>query len=352
MKISFVSNHAVSKALSYQLSRLQSDMMKAQQEVSSGKYADVGLALGARTGQVVALDRDIERLDGLKVSNGLVSARIEVTKTAVTRLTEQAQSLMSALNVGGNGNTVEVLQQSGRAALETLTGVLNSSHNGEYIFAGINTDVQPITDFYAENAQNKAAFDEAFLGFFGHSQTAPEAADITGEQMASFLEGPVHDLFFGPGGAPGAGWSSWSKATNEGVTNRIGLNETAETTLSANMEGVRKLAMASMIVADLLEGPLKNEAVDAVVKHARNLVGESVADINQDTAKLGLVEQRIDNANERIAMQIDIFKTSMGNLQNVDTYEASTRVNTLLAQIETAYALTARIQKLSLLNYL
>ncbi|HWK67463.1 MAG TPA: flagellar hook-associated family protein [Rhizobiaceae bacterium] len=347
MKISFVSNYAVSKALSYQLTSLQNDLMKAQQEVSSGKYADVGLALGARTGQVVALDRDIERLEGLQVSNGLVSARIDVTSTALTRLTTQADSLMSALNVGGNGNTTEVLRAAGKTALETLTGVLNSSHNGEYIFSGVNTDVQPITDYFAPGAANKAAFDQAFEDHFGFPRTDPQTKDITADEMTTFLDGPVQDIFFGPG------WQEdWSKATDEGVTNRIGLNETAETTLSANMDGVRKLAMASTIVADLLDGSLSSGAQDAVISHARSLVGESVADINQSTARLGLVDKRIDDANERMKMQVDIFKTSLGNLQNVDSYEASTRVNNLLAQIETSYALTTRIQRLSLLNYL
>ncbi|MGI6851710.1 flagellar hook-associated family protein [Mesorhizobium sp. 1B3] len=350
MKISFVSNHAVSKALSYQLTRLQNDMMKAQQEISSGKYADVGLALGARTGQVVALDRDIERLQGLQVSNGLVSARIDVTTTALKRLTTQADALMSALNVGGNGNTIEVLRAAGKTALETLTGALNSSHNGEYIFSGINTDVEPITDYFSPGADNKAAFDQAFQDHFGFPQTDPQAQDITAAEMTTFLEDVIEPMFLG--NVPGGWQDNWSKATDQGVTNRIGLNETAETTLSANMQGVRKLAMASTIVADLLDGVLNSGARDAVISHARNLVGESVADINQSTAQLGLVDKRIDDANERIKMQVDIFKMSLGNLQNVDTYEASTRVNNLLAQIETSYALTARIQRLSLLNYL
>ena len=39
-------------------------------------------------------------------------------------------------------------------------------------------------------------------------------------------------------------------------------------------------------------------------------------------------------------------------LEAVDPAEASTRISLLLTQIETAYSLTARIQRLSLLNYL
>jgi flagellar hook-associated protein 3 FlgL len=36
----------------------------------------------------------------------------------------------------------------------------------------------------------------------------------------------------------------------------------------------------------------------------------------------------------------------------VDPFEASTRVAALMTQVETAYAMTARIQNLSLLKYL
>ena len=51
-------------------------------------------------------------------------------------------------------------------------------------------------------------------------------------------------------------------------------------------------------------------------------------------------------------MQVDLFQRNITQMQGVDPYEASTRVSTLLQQIETSYALTARIQQLSLVKYL
>jgi flagellar hook-associated protein 3 FlgL len=347
MKISFVSTQAVSKALSYQLMRLQTDLVKGQQEVSTGKYADVGRALGARTGQAVALGRDVERLKGLVDSNALVSARLDATAEALTRLTDEAETFLSALTVGGSGDTEQkVLQVSGKSTLETLTSVLNTSQNGEYIFAGVNTDVQPINDYKAGSA-NKAAFDQAFLDTFGFDQTHPDAQFITAAQMTDFLTNVVEPMFFGPD------WSTnWSNATDDAITSRIALNETAQTSVSANTTGVRKLAMAASVISDLLQGPFNENAREALVTQARTMVGEAISDINNAQAQLGLIQNRVDNASERIGMQIDIFKINLNDLQGVDPYEASTRVNTLLAQIETSYALTSRIQKLSLLNYL
>ena len=55
--------------------RAQSELTKAQKEVSTGRVADVGLALGARTGQSVSFERDLDRLKGIVDSNALVSAR-------------------------------------------------------------------------------------------------------------------------------------------------------------------------------------------------------------------------------------------------------------------------------------
>lgn len=348
MKISFVSTQAVSKALSYQLMRLQTDLVKAQQEISTGKYADVGVALGARTGQAVALGRDVDRLKGLVDSNALVKARLDTTSEALKRINDEAETFLSALTVGGSGDTEQkVLQVSGRNALETLTSVLNTSQNGEYIFAGVFTDVKPINDYEAAGAANKAAFDAAFLGQFGFAQTHPDAANITAAEMTDFLTNVVEPMFFGPD------WqANWSNATDDAITSRIALNETAQTSVSANTVGVRKLAMATSIVADLLQGPLNANAREALVSQARTMVGEAISDINNTQAQLGLVQTRVGNASERISMQIDIFKINLNDLQGVDPYEASTRVNTLLAQIETSYALTARIQKLSLLDYL
>jgi len=39
-------------------------------------------------------------------------------------------------------------------------------------------------------------------------------------------------------------------------------------------------------------------------------------------------------------------------VEGVDPYEASTRMNSLLAQVEASYTLTSRIQQMSLMNYL
>ena len=126
----------------------------------------------------------------------------------------------------------------------------------------------------------------------------------------------------------------------------------SETSVSSNSEGIRKLAMTTSIISDLLQAPLNENARNALIDQSRVLVGEAIADVQNVQAKVGLVQNRVVSANERLSMQVEIMTKNLDDMQGVDPYEAATRVNDLLTQIETSYALTSRIQQLSLLKYL
>ena len=47
-----------------------------------------------------------------------------------------------------------------------------------------------------------------------------------------------------------------------------------------------------------------------------------------------------------------LIKTQIGTLDNVDPNQVATQLNTLTTQLETAYQITAQLQKLSLAQYL
>ncbi len=65
---------------------------------------------------------------------------------------------------------------------------------------------------------------------------------------------------------------------------------------------------------------------------------------------LGLLLKTI-RFNHRAPVAISISAAGVAAL-GVDAYAASTRMQTLMDQIELSYTLTARIQQMSLMNYL
>ena len=343
-----VSSAAMSNAMRYQQMRMQADLVKAQKEASTGKVADTGLALGGRTAQSVTFSRDLDRLNVIIDSNGLVGARLSSTQTSLGQLSTAAQTFLSALTTATSSDSSNNLtQSSGKATIQQLTSILNTSVNGEYLFAGTNTDVKPINDFTAAGSTAKAAFDAAFVANFGFTQDDPAAANITAAQMDDFITNDVTPQFMGPG------WQgTWSNATDQQIVSRIALNETTPTSTSANSAGIQKLAMAAALVTSLMSSNISQAAKNTVVSRSTSLVGEALSGIGQIQSETGIVQKRVSDANDRMKTQVDLFERHILDLEGVDPAEAATRVADLTQHIETSFALTARLQQLSLLNYL
>ncbi len=347
MKVSFVSSQAINQALRYQTQRMQAELITANKEVVSLRVSDVGLALGARSGVSLSMHREIERLKGLTDSNELAASRLSSTQIGLRELTAQSEKLKAAVSTALSGAAdASLAREEAQAVLATMTSVLNSNLNGEFLFAGINTDVKPFSDFNDPTAANRVTFDTEFVTYFGIAPDHPNAANISAADMQDFMTNVVEPMFFG------AGWSDWSTATDQQITTRITLSETAQTSVSANVSGIRKLAMASTIIAGMFYTEMSGNAQQAILARASELIGEAQTDLANQQGLTGITEQRISNASERMSMQIDIFTGSINDLEGIDWEEASTRVTGLMAQLELSYNLTARMQQLSLLKYL
>jgi flagellar hook-associated protein 3 FlgL len=324
------------------MANMQQQLTEAQTEMVTGKVADTGLALGAQAGQAVSLSRDMDRLKGLVSSNALISTRLTATQNALGQFADVAQSFISTLVTDGSGSLSDsVVQAAAQTALSSATSALNTNVDGEYIFSGVNTDAQPINDFTSGSLQ------ASFQSYFGFSIDDPQAASLTGDQMNQFMDDLQNSQFRGTGWA-----TTWSKASDQPITNRISLNETAQTSVSANNDGVQDFMMAAAMVSDLSGGKLSGAAKSAMIGRAVSLVGSTQATLTDQQSQIGLVQNRVSNANDRMNSQVSLFNTQLVGLEGVDQNEAATRISTLLNQIETSYTLTARIQKLSLVNYL
>jgi flagellar hook-associated protein 3 FlgL len=349
MKSTFVSTSALSNAMRLSILKAQAELAKEQKEVASGRAADVGLALGGRTSQTVSLRQEHARLQSLIDSNGSVSARLDSTQQILGQLRDTAQAFLGTLIDARNGSSgPQIARAQAVGDLKSLIGSLNATQGGEYLFAGINTDVKPVTDYFEDPpAANKQAVDDAFAAYFGFDQSDPAVQNIAAADMQDFLDTQFAALF------EGAAWSSnWSSASDQTIRSRISSAELIETSSTANQPAIRQLAMAYAMVADLGTENLDESAYQTLIDTAVKTAGKAIQGLTETQAQLGDSQNRVTKANDRMSVQMDIVATHIGALEGVDPYEASTRVNNLMTQIETAYALTSRVQQLSLLDYL
>lgn len=349
MKTSSISTLAIIHATRESRVNLQAKLIEAQKESSTGRYADVGMTLGYLTQRTVSLRQDHARLQTFRDTNVVASARLELTQTTLDGVAEAAEAFLSTLMAARAApSSASVAITDAKNKLTSFTAALNTTVNGTHIFSGVNTDVKPITTYFDTPASPaQTAMANAFTAEFGMAQSAAGVENITGAQMEAFLDGAFADLF------DSANWTTtWSSASDQNITSRISTNERIETSTNANAEPFRALAQAYTMIADIGLEELDSEAYLAVINKAIEVVGQATADLTQLRAGLGTSQERIAAANDRIDIQKSLLNEHIVQLENVDPYEATVKVNSLLTQIETAYALTARLQNLSLLNHI
>lgn len=331
----------------------QNELLKSQQEVSTGFYADIGAELGSKTSTVVDLNRESLRLNSMISNNSIATQRLSASQEALKQIATAAEEMNNALiTISGSSNsdTINTTIMTVSNSLSTMTSMANQSANGEFLFAGINTDVQPIAE-YTDTSAAKTAFDTAFDAYFGFpptdtAGTATIAATGT-PSMEDFITTVLEPMF------TGADWTTnWSSATDQAMTSRITQSETVQTSASANEDGFRYFALAAIVTKELMTIGAPANAVTTAINKAIDYTGRAITGINSTRSELGLSQNRIEKADASLKVQVDIIETSLSSKIEVDAYEASTRVNSLLSMVEASYTLTSKIQALSLVNYL
>lgn len=323
----------------------QKQLTAAQTEASTGRHADVTLALGSRAGsdiglriQLATVEKDIGAATQAKVKAG-------VLQTSLSYLTEMTNGFRSALtgarNSAGGRN---VAANAAASALASMRETLNTAYDGQYLFAGVNATTAPING-YAGGPH--AEIISAFTAEFGFPPDDPAAAALTPTQINDFLSGSFNDLF------EGASWNAnWSNAADETVTVRLGGGEPVDTATSANAPFARKMAAAFSMIDVLGRGQLGQAALQTAIDSSLALVSAAQADIGGEQARIGAGESRIAATTENFETRKERLTSSIQSLEGVDSYEAAARVNVLMTELEASYALTARISKMSLLSYL
>ncbi|MGF0537364.1 flagellar hook-associated family protein [Agrobacterium sp. ES01] len=354
MKTSNISNLSVQNAMRLTILQAQNELIDTQKEVTTGQYADIGAELGSRTTLSLDLSRESTRLLSLIDTNGIATQRLESSQAAMEQMSVSNQTIKEQLTLlqgSGDETTTNAAMQEIGNALATFTNAANTAVVGEYLFAGINTDVRPLVDYQDTTTGLQASFDTAFQTYFGFTQTDPATATIaaTGPSpsMDDFLTTVVEPMFDEPS------WSTnWSNATDETMKTRISQTEVVQTSATLNSDGMKKFMMSAVVALELAPMNLSDETRGVVIDTVTGYNNVALSGIDAERTQLGLSQERVKDASASLEIQQDIMENSFNSMVEVDVYEASTKVNNLLSLVETSYTLTSKIQQLSLVNFL
>lgn len=345
--------------------RGQTEIVKLQQEATTGSYADPGAALGSSASRVVSLKDELERLSNIKDTNALVTQRLSTSQLSVESMRKAAEEMNTTL-VGSMGvddaSRLANTKTAINATLNAFFVAANAQSNGEYLLSGVNSDVRPLVP-YDENDAAKASFKTAITDYMAENNANPAnnqlttLKDFSKAQMQDFLTRKIVPLYMGEKDAAGNVVSDqwrvdWSAASNENVKSRISGSEIVTSTTNANEVGVRKMVMASVLASELLGADLNSDARSVINTMAQNYTQQAISGMISMGSDLGTSQGRVTKATTLLESQKNLIESNIKDLVGVDPYEATTRMKSLMTQIETSYTLTSRMQQLSLINFL
>ena len=365
MKTSFISSLAMQNSMRSTILKAQLEMTNLNTELTTGVHADLGVTLGANTARSLDLRRDVTRIESIVAVNSIATQRLEASQAALDSMASAAQEIQQVLvsSTSSAEPTLTTVRNTIVNSLNNFTSFANTSVNGEYLFAGINTDVKPLDDVFSENSKLKEAYDLE-LAQFVEDEIGPGAnfTNLSTEQVGQFLTlmeekfngtslttSPPHD----PSVAGQDFWTTFgSNASDTNMSSRISQSEVVETSTNSNSSGMRNFVMTALTAMTFLVDSVGEQTREMVATRSITSINFAISGINQQQSKLGLSEARVSKANEALNAQKQIIETHLLDLEGIDTYEAKTRLDLLQQQIEIAYSLTSRLQQMSLVNYL
>lgn len=326
--------------------QLQVDLQRAQTEMSTGRHSDAGLVLGASVGRNLDWRSEIERLQTSLKRNAIQADRASVSQAGLEAVKGQADYLMKTL-IGARSaqNGGELAKTAGSNSLKGVMDALSTSYAGEFVYSGQTPDSPPIANY--EGGAPQSAFDTAFFDEFGFDKTDPFAATITPSQMQTFLQGRFEDLFKDPD------WqANWSTSSSENQLARIDARTQVDADANANEDAFRQVLKASVAAYELGGTAIGQGTFQVVVDAAAAGLAEGLKGLGDIQSRIGFSEQAIDQANARMTAKKSLLESSVTESEGVSEFDAATRINTLMTQLEASYSVTGRISKLSLLNFI
>ncbi len=318
-----VGDASLTSTLARQGAELRAQVARAATEVTTGRPVDLARTLRGDVAPLLAIDASLTRLAGFKTAisdlGGLSDLATGITPTLIS--SRDFRSPPQVLSVAAEA----------RGRLESAVGLVNTQAAGRAVFSGVATDTPPL-----------GSSDDLLLAL----ETAVAAAGAT---TAAQVAAAVTTWFTDP-----AGYAAFYQGGAALSDAPIAPGETAAARATALDEPIRDtlagLAMAALVDRGILAGN-PDEQARLVERAGQELLGSQDARVTL-AARIGSLEARIEAARTRNAAEETALGLLRSEIGSVDPYEAATRLEQARAQLESLYLVTARVARLSLVDFL
>lgn len=318
-----------------QNSELKNTATRLTNELSTGQTTDVAKRFSGDFSIVSSIETSLTSLQSYKSAAneaGQFSTIMQTTLEVVQSQTTAAVSALLLTSNSANQTQIDNTASNVRQKFDAVVSSLNTQAGGRSIFAGAATDGPAIASANVIIAELQIA--------------------IAAETTAAGVETAVNTWFDAPGG--GYETVGYLGSTTPLVPFKIGAHQEADVSIMATDTEIRDtlkgLALAALVSEGALVGDVLEQAL--LLKNAGAAllsVGDRLTGMR---ANLGTVEAQIETVSTQTASEISALEIVKTELLSVDPYSAASELEAVQTQLETLYAITARMSRLSLVDFL
>ncbi len=306
-----------------------------RKEAVTGRLEDPAAARGGRLREPLAIERDLAEIRGYRETIALAETRAGTTQRVLDTLRESVDELANQAELArqnaakGGRETASALAED---LLGTVVSALNTRIGGRSLFAGDAGDAPALVE--AERIRDEVI---ALVA------AAPDAATAEADVRAAFdTPGGLFETTLyqgGTGDAPSAEIAEGERVALSARADDPAIRDLLRSVALLSAAEDPALALAEADRKALFEGALAD---------LRNVTDP----LNRRAAEIGAGEARVEQAKARHIAAQTALTAQYNEMTGADSLVAAAELSAVESQIEVLFLTTARLQDLSLVNFL
>lgn len=335
MSISSFGNMANLFRARHMMGHMKQDISRLGVELATGKKADISSHRGGDFSPIAGIEHRLKLLDAYDESTKTAALVFGAQQRVLGDLQARTEKLTENLFGVRGTQTPLLVNSSGTEAREAFAAAvssLNTQIAGRALFAGTATDGKAL------------ASAEVML--------ADLVTSLSGETTAAGVSTRIDEWFMSSGGGfETLGYTG--SAAQQGAIH-LSEGERVEPVVKADHEDIRALLSALAKSAVLAEGVLSGDpkGQKSLIEMSSNQLLAANDKLTMLRSEVGRVEAKVEFSSVRNAAEKTALSMSRNELTNADPHETATRFQALHGQMETFYAVTAKISNLSFREYM
>ena len=315
--------------------RLRQDLQRLTSELSSGRQADLGSAVGGDFTAMADISRSLRLTETFSHSIRDAAIAADARQTVLARVEAE---------IDGFGTGILQAAKAGRLQ-DMVLAIADAPERLEQAVSALNTRVADVS-LFSGNAPDRPALISG-AAMLDALRPLVDAAATPADKIAA-----VEGWFLSAGG--GYETTAWQGGTGPAAPAILGEGLQTEAAISALDPALRQVLAGLAIAALASEPPTSGDQDEqqALISAATTRLRSGEEGLVRLQSHLGVAQARIEEARvtaEAARAGLQIEQTRM---TEADPYRTATDLQAAQTRLETLYVLTARLSRLNLTEYL